>query len=123
MMFALITTSAVYAQSPLASLPTEAAVQWDKTTHDFGKMVQHEPQSAVFTVTNRSTKPVLITEAVGSCGCTIASYTKGMIAPGEEGMVKATYNAARAGSFAKTVTVTTSTGNGPQVLRIKGTVE
>lgn len=123
MMFALLSTTVIaYAQSPVAILTTEAAVQWDETAHEFGTIRQHEPQSAVFTFTNRSTKPVLITKAVGSCGCTVASYTEEAIAPGAEGTVRATYNAAKPGAFNKTVTVTTSAGNAPQILRIQGTV-
>lgn len=123
MMFALLSTAAIaYAQSPVAVLSAEAAGQWDKTTHEFGTMRQHNPQSAVFTFTNRSIKPVLITKAVGSCGCTVASYTEEAIAPGAEGTVRATYNAAKPGAFSKTVTVTTSADNAPQILRIQGTV-
>ena len=52
----------------------------------------------------------------------MASYTREAIAPGATGTVSATYNAAKLGAFTKTVTVTTSAGGEPQVLRIKGTV-
>lgn len=111
------------AQTPVAVLSTNPAVQWDKTVHDFGTIQRQVPQSVTFSLLNHSSEPIMITKAVGSCGCTVASYTEEMIAPGEEGAVQATYNAANLGSFAKTVTVTTSAGGEPQVLRIKGTVE
>ena len=110
------------AQSPLAMATSEVAVQWETTAHDFGTIRQQAPQSAKFSFTNRSSEPVLIMRAVGSCGCTVADYTKEAIAPGEQGVVRATYNAAQLGAFAKTVSVTLSTGAPAQVLRIQGTV-
>lgn len=123
MMFVLVSMVwTARAQSPLAMKTLEAAVQWETTAHDFGTIRQHAPRSATFAFTNQSSEPVLITQAVGSCGCTIADYTKKAIAPGERGVVRATYNAAQLGTFAKTVSVTLSSGEQAQVLRIRGTV-
>jgi len=65
---------------------------------------------------------VLITNVKPGCGCTNADYTKDSIAPGKTGYVKATFNAANAGQFTKTVTVTTSAEETPKVLTFKGTV-
>ncbi len=122
-MFVLISTAwTAQAQTPLAMATPKIAVQWETTAHDFGTIHQQVPQSAKFTFTNRSSEPVLVTRAVGSCGCTVANYTKEAITPGSQGVVRATYNAAQLGAFAKTVSVTLSTGDKAQVLRIQGTV-
>ncbi len=123
MTFVLVSTVWIArAQSPLAMATPEAAVQWETTAHDFGTIRQRVPQMAKFAFTNQSSEPVLVTRAVGSCGCTVANYTKEAIAPGEQGVVQATYNAAQLGAFAKTVSVTLSAGEPVQVLRIQGTV-
>ncbi len=123
--------TSVSAQSPIATLTTTtevAAVAWEKTAHDFGTMKHQVPQTVEFslkhrqTIVNRTAEPVVITNAKGSCGCTVANYTREAIAPGAAGTVSATYNAAKLGAFTKTVTVTTSAGGKPQVLRIKGIV-
>ena len=117
--------TSVSAQSPIATLTTTtevAAVAWEKTAHNFGTMKHQVPQTVEFSFVNRTAEPVVITNAKGSCGCTVANYTREAIAPGVAGTVSATYNAAKLGAFTKTVTVTTSAGGKPQVLRIKGIV-
>lgn len=117
-----ITPLLSYAQTPIALLSAEATVHWEGTLHDFGTVKHRVPQSAEFMFTNRTSAPVVVTEAVGSCGCTVADYTKEAIAPGEQGIVRVTYNAAQLGSFTKTVSVTLNTEASPQRLRIQGTV-
>jgi hypothetical protein len=95
---------------------------WDETTHDFGKIKQNDPAAVTFTVKNNGTAPLIITAARSSCGCTVAEYTKEPVKPGESGIVKATYNSARAGAFNKTVTVTFDGIAQAEVLTIKGEV-
>ena len=55
-------------------------------------------------------KPLVITQAVASCGCTVPTYTKQPIQPGEKGELKVTYNGAGKfpGKFKKSITVRTN---------------
>jgi hypothetical protein len=101
----------------------EKTYAWNETIHDFGKIPVNIPASVTFTVKNNGTTPLLISAAKSSCGCTVAEYTKEPIKPGESGIAKATYNAAHAGPFTKTVTVTFDGIAAPDVLTIKGEVE
>lgn len=110
------------AQNQSAQAPVKT-IAWNETTHDFGKIVQNAPASVTFTVKNNGLVPVLITAARSSCGCTVAEYTKEPVKPGESGIVKATYNSARVGSFNKTVTVTFDGMQTTEMLTIKGEVE
>lgn len=95
---------------------------WNETTHDFGKIFINDPAAVTFTVKNNGTAPLLMTAAKSSCGCTVAEFTKEPIKPGESGIVKATYNSARAGAFTKTVTVTFEGIASGELLTIKGEV-
>jgi uncharacterized low-complexity protein len=114
----LFTVSAVaFAQNKTA------AFKWEKTTHEFGAIAQNKPVTAEFKFTNSGNAPLIISAAQGSCGCTVADYTKEPVAPGKTGMVKATFNAAAAGPFTKTVTLTSNAGTTPVVLTIKGEVK
>ncbi|MEM7548855.1 MAG: DUF1573 domain-containing protein [Bacteroidota bacterium] len=99
--------------APLMSLEADA--------HDFGQIKQGEPVTATFKFVNTGALPLIITNAKGSCGCTVPSYTKEPIAPNATGEIMATYNAANKGVFTKTVTVTTNEGQS-RILRIKGEV-
>ena len=122
LVFVSVSTARVaQAHNPLVMMPPEVVVQWETTEHHFGTIHQRVPQSAEFTFTNHSSEAVLITKAAGSCGCTVAEYTEKAIAPGGQGIVRATYNAAQLGAFNKTVSVTLSNG-AAQVLRLQGTV-
>ncbi|WP_422360543.1 DUF1573 domain-containing protein [Reichenbachiella sp.] len=99
-----------------------AVMSWSLTEYDFGQIEMNKPVTADFRFQNSGATPLVIISAQGSCGCTVAEYTKGEILPGEYGEVSATYNAAKVGAFNKTVTVNANTGNGPMTLHIKGEV-
>ena len=97
----------------------QASIKFDKMIHNFGTFSENQPtQKCVFTFTNVGTAPLIINQAVASCGCTIPSYTKAPIKPGEKGEIKVTYNGTGAfpGHFKKTITVRTN-GN-PEMTRL-----
>ncbi len=121
----LFTVSAVaFAQTASkAATSKTSAFKWEKTTHEFGAIAQGKPVTAEFKFTNSGTAPLIISAAQGSCGCTVADYTKEPVAPGKTGIVKATFNAAAMGPFTKTVTLTSNAGTTPVTLTIKGEVK
>ena len=89
----------------------QASIKFDKMIHNFGTFSEDQPtHKCVFTFTNVGTAPLIINQAVASCGCTIPSYTKAPIKPGEKGEIKVTYNGTGAfpGHFKKTITVRTN---------------
>ena len=89
----------------------QASIKFDKMIHNFGTFSEDQPtQKCVFTFTNVGTAPLIINQAVASCGCTIPSYTRAPIKPGEKGEIKVTYNGTGAfpGHFKKTITVRTN---------------
>jgi len=102
--------------------PATAAFAWTQTTYDFGKIKVNNPVSNEFTFVNAGDAPLVISGVKASCGCTVAEYTKDPIEPGATGYVKATYNAAKAGVFTKTVTINANTEDGIVLLTIKGEV-
>lgn len=86
-------------------------IKFDKTVHNFGTFSEKTPvQTAVFAFTNIGKAPLIINQAIASCGCTIPSYTKEPIMPGEKGTVKVTYNGKGKfpGHFKKTITIRTN---------------
>ena len=86
-------------------------IKFDKTVHNFGTFSEKTPvQTAVFAFTNIGKAPLIINQAIASCGCTIPSYTKEPIMPGEKGTVKVTYNGKGKvpGHFKKSITMRTN---------------
>ena len=88
-----------------------AEIKFDKLTHNFGKFSSKSPVvSCTFTFTNVGESPLVINQAVASCGCTSPEYTKTPIQPGEKGEIKVSYNGTGKfpGFFKKSITVRTN---------------
>ncbi len=90
---------------------------------DYGTIEQGSDPYRFFQFTNPGTAPLVITNAKGSCGCTVPTYPKEPILPGNTGEIKVRYDTNRVGPFTKRVTLTTNVGEEPIVLTIKGKVE
>lgn len=91
-------------------------------TIDLGKIQQGNPTTAVFSVANIGSDPLIIEQANPTCGCTISDYTKEPIANGKAGTIKATYNAANVGAFEKHLTVKFAGVDEVKSITIKGEV-
>ena len=96
--------TAVMAQKP-------AEIKFDKTSHNFGTFSEKDPKvTCTFTYTNVGETPLVVNQAIASCGCTVPEYTKTPVQPGEKGEIKVTYNGAGKfpGHFKKSITVRTN---------------
>lgn len=85
-----------------------AEIKFDTLTHDFGTFSEADPVlTCEFGFTNVGTAPLVIHQAISSCGCTVPDYTKEPIKPGERGTIKVTYNGKGKfhGQFRKVITV------------------
>jgi hypothetical protein len=94
-----------------ASAQKKAEIRFDKTTHNFGKFSEKNArQTCTFTFTNVGDEPLVINQAVASCGCTVPQYTKEPIKPGQKGELKVTYNGEGKfpGHFKKSITIRTN---------------
>lgn len=109
-----------------ASAQKQAQIKFDKLTYDFGKFSESNPvQKCTFTFTNVGDAPLIINQAVASCGCTVPKYTKKPVAPGQKGTLCVTYNGKGRfpGHFKKTITVRTNGKPEMTRLYIEGTME
>ncbi|MCQ2244556.1 MAG: DUF1573 domain-containing protein [Bacteroidaceae bacterium] len=89
----------------------QAEIKFESLTQNLGKFPESTPtQTVSYKFTNVGDQPLIINQAVASCGCTVPEYTKKPIKPGEKGEIKVTYNGAGKfpGHFKKTITVRTN---------------
>ncbi len=101
----------------------QSKLKWLQTDVNLGNVPVGIPVTATYEFINKGKKPVVLTNVRTSCGCTKKSAPKEPVKPGKKSKVQATYNAARLGSFSKTVTVTTNEeGVAPKRLIIRGVV-
>ena len=91
-------------------------------TIDYGTIAHNADGKREFVFTNNGNKPLIISNAAGSCGCTVPTYPKEPIAPGAKAVIGVKYATDRVGAFTKTVTLTTNATEPSKTLTIKGTV-
>ena len=61
-----------------------ADIKFDKTTQNFGTFSENNPVvSCTLTFTNVGDAPLVIHQAVASCGCTVPEYTHEPVMPGK----------------------------------------
>ena len=104
-------TLMLFACLTYAAAQQQAEIKFDKVSIDLGTFSESNPvQEAVFTFTNVGQAPLIINQAVASCGCAVPSYTKEPIKPGQKGKIKGTYNGKGKfpGHFKKSITVRTN---------------
>lgn len=89
---------------------------------DFGEIEQNSDPFRYVKFTNTGDEPLIILNAKGSCGCTVPTYPKEPISPGETSEIKVRYDTKRLGSINKTVKLTTNDGTGEYVLRVQGNI-
>jgi hypothetical protein len=100
-----------------------ASISLDKREYDFGTVAEGDIVETIFMVTNSGTVDLVITNAKGSCGCTVPVWPKAPIKPGEIGEVAVKFNTSgKPNRQMKTVTLTTNTASGREVLTIRGSV-
>ena len=89
----------------------QAEIRFEHLEHDYGKFSEKDGvQTCEFKFKNNGDKPLVVNRAVASCGCTVPSYTKQPIAPGETGVITVKYNGEGKFpcKFRKTITVYTN---------------
>ncbi|HPW98153.1 MAG TPA: DUF1573 domain-containing protein [Flavobacterium sp.] len=95
---------------------------FENETIDYGTIQKGADGKREFVFINNGNKPVTISNAQGSCGCTVPTKPDGAIAPGARGVIGVKYDTNRVGPFTKTVTITSDASETPKVLTIKGTI-
>ena len=113
-----------YAQTETNDQPAQEGpvMTFEKMVCDYGEIEQNSARDRFVKFTNTGTEPLVISNARGSCGCTVPSWPKEPIMPGEEGEIKISYATNRLGKINKTVTLTTNEGGKPHVISVIGNV-
>jgi len=94
------------------------------TVWKYGTIEKSSTGVRFFKFKNTGSAPLIISKAKGSCGCTVPSYPKEPILPGQAEYIKVKYDTKRVGAFTKYVTLTTNAKTNSTVrLKINGTVE
>ena len=103
--------------------PNAPKFKFESELVDYGTIEHNADGNREFKFTNVGKEPLIISNAVGSCGCTTPQWPKEPIAPGKSGVIKVHYATDRVGHFEKTVTLTSNAETPSKVIKIQGTVK
>ena len=111
--------------SAVAQTDFSQIAKLDRTVYDFGEVSMDDGAlNCEFTLTNISDRPLTILAVISSCGCTGVEWTRTSIAPGEKGVIKASYsNDEGPYPFDKTLTVYITDVKKPVILHLRGEVK
>lgn len=107
-----------------AALHSLATMDFRDTVYDFGTINEGEVVTHDFEFTNNGKHPLIISNAAGSCGCTVAEFPKEPVPPGKSAIIGVKFSSAsKYGHQEKIVSLTTNSGRGTHMLFIKGEVK
>ncbi len=87
-----------------------AQITFDETIHKFGTIKEGKIVTHVFTFKNTGKSPLLIKECISSCGCTVPTFPKEPIAPGEGSKIEVKFDSKnKEGHIQKKVSVYANT--------------
>ena len=100
-----------------------ASMEFSNTVWDFGQINQGESVDHVFTFINTGSEPLIISNAKGSCGCTVPEWPKEPIPPNGTGEIAVEFNSGeKKGRQNKTVTLTSNCTPNTTILRVVGNI-
>lgn len=108
----------------LSETRPKTSMSFAETAHDFGTIKQDTKNTKIFKFENTGNEPLIIENAVGSCGCTVPKFPKEPIKPGESGEIEVVYSPGKQqGAQTKTVTITANTEPITSTINISANVE
>ena len=98
-------------------------INFEKSEIDFGEIIQGEKVAHTFSFTNTGNLPLVISDVSATCGCTVPTWPKEPILPGEKGEISVVFDSnGKNGSQMKQVTVLTNAVPSTKVLKLKAEV-
>ena len=115
--------NAAAAENQVPTGPTTTVV-YEHTDFDFGTVKEGEKVKHTFKFKNTGSEPLIISNAKGSCGCTVPKWPSEPIPPGGSGQIDVEFDSkGKPGKQTKRVTVNANTVPAQSFLNISGNVE
>lgn len=100
-----------------------ASLTFEAPVYDFGTVNEGEVVETTFKLTNSGKTDLIITDAQVTCGCTVPSWPKKPIKPGQTEEIQVRFDTnGKPNRQQKNITLLTNTESGREILTIKGLV-
>ncbi len=119
----LIPTMAASTES-VDSVERGPRAEFVNKTIDFGAFDGDSIQEGIFVIVNNGTDTLAIKSVFADCGCTVPSYQRRPVAPGDSSMIRVRFDGRnrQPGSFRKVIRVRSNALNPTAVGFIKGSI-
>lgn len=114
-----------FADQAATQVPTGPTTEmtFEETEFDFGTINEGEQVTHTYKFKNTGKEPLVISNAQGSCGCTVPQWSKEPVAPGASGSVTVEFNSKnKNGKRNQKVTLTANTDPPQTFLYLTGEV-
>ena len=105
-----------------ANNPNAPIIKFAKMEHDYGTIEQNADGNCEFKFTNEGKEPLILSNVRSSCGCTVPTWPRQPILPGQSDVIQVKYDTKRVGLISKTITVYSNAKEAQVTLKIKGNV-
>lgn len=114
--------------TPAAPTGPTTNVEFEEMVFDYGEVVEGVMVKHQYKFKNTGNEPLVISDAKGSCGCTVPDWPREPIPPGGTGVINVQFDSKGKGSDdgqkqSKRVTVTANTNPAQTYLTISGVVK
>jgi hypothetical protein len=112
------------AQQPAAPAGPTTEMTFAETTFDFGTVQEGEKVAHTYSFTNTGSEPLILSNAKGSCGCTVPKWPREPIPPGESAEITVEFNSKnKKGKRNQKVTITANTNPPQSFIYLTGEVQ
>ncbi len=102
--------------------PDAPVMKFEKESINYGTIKKGEDGTRIFRFTNTGKTPLKIERVKSTCGCTVPTYPKQEIMPGESAEITVKYDTTKLGRFSKSISIYSNAKRSRIVLRISGNV-
>ncbi len=106
-----------------ANNPNAPVIKFNELEHDYGTFKQGGDGAFDFVFKNEGKEPLILSNVRSSCGCTIPTWPKQPIMPGQSEKIHVVYDTKRVGAFHKSIHIYSNAKQSTVTLKIKGLIE
>ncbi|NRB62026.1 MAG: DUF1573 domain-containing protein [Saprospiraceae bacterium] len=110
-------------QTPNTPTGPTTTMAFSEERFSFGTVAEGEKVSHTYKFTNTGNEPLILSNARGSCGCTVPKWPREPIAPGQSSEITVEFNTAnKRGNRSQKVTITANTNPAETFIYLEGEV-
>ncbi|MBP1644609.1 MAG: hypothetical protein H6Q16_184 [Bacteroidetes bacterium] len=106
--FCFLVVISINANAQKNRVNTQPKITFETTSHNYGVIFAGDDGEVDFNFKNEGKSPLIISNVVSSCGCTIVKWSKDPVMPNQTGTIKVAYNTNIIGDIKRSITVSTN---------------